>query len=62
MVAYSFWHSLCYYNIDLTMTNRDYSIINLANSFIQNEEIIPEKDILNYSNIKHYRISILNIE
>ncbi len=44
-------------NIDLTITNRDYSIINLVNSFVQDEEIIPEKtfSIIGISSIAEFR-------
>jgi hypothetical protein len=44
-------------NIDLTITNQDYSIINLVNSFVQDEEIIPEKtfSIIGISSIAEFR-------
>ena len=44
-------------NIDLTITNRDYSIVNLVNSFVQDEEIIPEKtfSIIVISSIAEFR-------
>jgi len=41
----------------LTMTNGDYSINNLANSFVQDEEVVPEKtfSIIVTSSIAEFR-------